>query len=96
MEYKNFWYQFLVKYNFKTSAQNGTTVSNAEDGVEQTAIKVSLKCPITFRRISYPARGHDCKHIQCFDLESYLRLNVEKGNWKCPVCKYVRSSFCRA
>ena len=35
-----------------------------EDGVEQTAIKVSLKCPITFRRIQLPARGHDCRHIQ--------------------------------
>ncbi|XP_009270554.1 PREDICTED: zinc finger MIZ domain-containing protein 2, partial [Aptenodytes forsteri] len=37
---------------------------NGEDGVEQTAIKVSLKCPITFRRIQLPARGHDCRHIQ--------------------------------
>lgn len=32
--------------------------------MEQTAIKVSLKCPITFRRIQLPARGHDCRHIQ--------------------------------
>ena len=77
-----------IKYNFKTSAANGTTISSAvEDGVEQTAIKVSLKCPITYRKINIPARGHDCKHIQCFDLESYLKFNVDKGNWKCPVCK---------
>uniref|UniRef100_A0A672YVR2 SP-RING-type domain-containing protein n=1 Tax=Sphaeramia orbicularis TaxID=375764 RepID=A0A672YVR2_9TELE len=59
---------------------------NGEDGVEQTAIKVSLKCPITFRRIQLPARGHDCKHVQCFDLESYLQLNCERGTWRCPVC----------
>ena len=26
---------------------------------------------------------------QCFDLESYLKLNCERGNWKCPVCRYV-------
>ena len=32
--------------------------------MEQTAIKVALKCPITFRRIQLPARGHDCRHIQ--------------------------------
>ncbi|NWV02040.1 ZMIZ2 protein, partial [Upupa epops] len=51
-----------------------------------TAIKVSLKCPITFRRIQLPARGHDCRHIQCFDLESYLQLNCERGTWRCPVC----------
>uniref|UniRef100_A0A3B4BUP3 SP-RING-type domain-containing protein n=1 Tax=Pygocentrus nattereri TaxID=42514 RepID=A0A3B4BUP3_PYGNA len=59
---------------------------NGEDGVEQTAIRVSLKCPITFRRIQLPARGHDCKHVQCFDLGSYLQLNCERGTWRCPVC----------
>jgi len=61
-----------VKRNFTSVATGG---SLGEDGVEQTAIKVSLKCPITFRRITLPARGHECKHIQCFDLESYLQLN---------------------
>ncbi|RXN08943.1 zinc finger MIZ domain-containing 1 isoform X5 [Labeo rohita] len=59
---------------------------NGDDGVEQTAIRISLNCPITFRRIQLPARGHDCKHVQCFDLESYLELNCERGTWRCPVC----------
>ncbi|XP_031562916.1 zinc finger MIZ domain-containing protein 1-like isoform X5 [Actinia tenebrosa] len=71
-----------VKKNFALCS----TTSSSDDGVEQTAIKVSLKCPITFRRITLPARGNECKHIQCFDLESYLRLNCERGSWKCPVC----------
>ncbi|XP_065568477.1 zinc finger MIZ domain-containing protein 1-like isoform X2 [Artemia franciscana] len=71
--------------------QNGSSnvpsgISADNDGVEQTAIKVSLKCPITFKRISLPARGHECKHIQCFDLESYLQMNCDRGSWKCPVC----------
>ena len=26
-------------------------------------------------------------NLQCWDLESYLKLNCEKGLWKCPVCK---------
>lgn len=64
--------------NFKTSG-------GGDDGIETTLDKVSLKCPITQRRITIPARGRDCKHIQCFDLESYLKLNVDKGTWKCPV-----------
>uniref|UniRef100_A0A3B3DIU8 Zinc finger MIZ-type containing 1 n=1 Tax=Oryzias melastigma TaxID=30732 RepID=A0A3B3DIU8_ORYME len=65
-----------VKRNFSSvAASSGSATLNGEDGVEQTAIKVSLKCPITFRRIQLPARGHDCKHVQCFDLESYLQLN---------------------
>lgn len=112
---------FVVKRNFSSvAASAGNTTLNGEDSVEQTAIKVSLKCPITFRRIQLPARGHDCKHVQvcsdlvicylflkhdvtccckwgedlincdvvqCFDLESYLQLNCERGTWRCPVCK---------
>lgn len=75
-----------IKRNFSSGSIPGTPGLNGEDGVEQTAIKVSLKCPITFRRIQLPARGHDCKHVQCFDLESYLQLNCERGTWRCPVC----------
>ncbi|XP_076142324.1 zinc finger MIZ domain-containing protein 1a isoform X2 [Alosa pseudoharengus] len=76
-----------IKRNFSSvAASSGSSTLNGEDGVEQTAIKVSLKCPITFRRIQLPARGHDCKHVQCFDLESYLQLNCERGTWRCPVC----------
>lgn len=55
---------YLVKRNFSSGTIPGTPGPNGEDGVEQTAIKVSLKCPITFRRIQLPARGHDCRHIQ--------------------------------
>lgn len=53
-----------VKRNFSSGTIPGTPGLNGEDGVEQTAIRVSLKCPITFRRIQLPARGHDCRHIQ--------------------------------
>ncbi|XP_031164778.1 zinc finger MIZ domain-containing protein 2-like [Sander lucioperca] len=75
-----------IKRNFSSGSIPGTPGLNGEDGVEQTAIRVSLKCPITFRRIQLPSRGHDCRHIQCFDLESYLQLNCERGTWRCPVC----------
>lgn len=74
-----------IKMNFnQTPSGNNQT---DRDNVEQTALKVSLKCPITFKKITLPARGHECKHIQCFDLESYLQLNCERGSWRCPVCK---------
>uniref|UniRef100_A0A8C3DN70 Zinc finger MIZ-type containing 2 n=1 Tax=Corvus moneduloides TaxID=1196302 RepID=A0A8C3DN70_CORMO len=81
-----------IKRNFSSGTIPGTPGPNGEDGVEQTAIKVSLKCPITFRRIQLPARGHDCRHIQCFDLESYLQLNCERGTWRCPVCNQCPQS----
>ncbi|KAJ3610738.1 hypothetical protein NHX12_022829 [Muraenolepis orangiensis] len=76
-----------IKRNFSSVAvSTGSSSLNGEDIVEQTSIKVSLKCPVTFRRIELPARGHDCKHVQCFDLESYLQLNCDRGTWRCPVC----------
>ncbi|XP_022799633.1 zinc finger MIZ domain-containing protein 1-like [Stylophora pistillata] len=65
------------------------TAGGTDESVEQTAIKVSLKCPITSRRITLPGRGHDCKHIQCFDLESYLKLNSKRESWKSPVCSKI-------
>lgn len=59
------------------AASAGNTTLNGEDGVEQTAIKVSLKCPITFRRIQLPARGHDCKHVQvCSELKRPINVFV--------------------
>ena len=78
-------FSFSVKRTFSNSAP--TNSMNNDDGVVQTASKVSLKCPITFKRIMLPARGHECKHIPCFDLESYLQMNCERGAWRCPVCK---------
>ena len=38
--------------------------SSVPDDVQQTGVKVSLKCPITYRKIMLPARGGECKHIQ--------------------------------
>ncbi|RWS17762.1 zinc finger MIZ domain-containing protein 1-like protein [Dinothrombium tinctorium] len=75
-----------IKRNFSNSITATPTPNSDDSGVEQMAIKVSLKCPITFRRITLPARGSDCKHIQCFDLESYLIMNAERGTWRCPCC----------
>jgi hypothetical protein len=60
--------------------------SNSDDSVQQTGVRVSLKCPVTFKRIQLPARGAECKHIQCFDLEAYLKMNCERCTWRCPVC----------
>lgn len=72
----------------QTNNSNGTTNDKDSNNIDQQqSLKVFLKCPITCKRITLPARGHDCKHIQCFDLEAYLQINCERGNWRCPVCK---------
>jgi hypothetical protein len=75
-----------IKRNFCSMSSGPNGGPNDIDGVEQTAVKVSLKCPITFKRINLPARGPDCKHIPCFDLETYLEMNADRAQWRCPIC----------
>lgn len=46
------------------------------------AARVSLTCPMSNQRLRIPARGLDCQHLQCFDLETFL-WNKRPD---CPVC----------
>ena len=77
-------YFLSVKRNFSLCSSGA---GGSDDGVEQTAIKVSLKCPISFRRITLPARGHDCKHIQVIEALPLLNLPLT-SLFQCwiPVC----------
>jgi len=72
--------------NAMSSSLKASGASGPNPSDPSSAVKISLRCPISARRISLPARGQECKHLQCFDLESYLRLNGDRGSWKCPVC----------
>jgi hypothetical protein len=54
--------------------------------IETPELKVSLQCPLMKFRIRLPARSNKCKHVQCFDAESYLMMNEKKPTWNCPVC----------
>ena len=78
-----------IKRHFSSTAFTGNALPGGPTGndVEQTAVTISLKCPITQQRMNLPARGPECKHIPCFDLESYLALNADRGHWRCPICK---------
>lgn len=66
-----------MKYNFGTPGfliQNqhlqqsagifNEYISEFQQGIEQTKTRVSLKCPISARRMRTPTRGHNCKHLQ--------------------------------
>ncbi|ORY77960.1 hypothetical protein LY90DRAFT_665203 [Neocallimastix californiae] len=58
----------------------------SDDEIETTSSIVSLRCPISKARIKIPCRFKECTHVQCFDVYSYLQLNEQSPNWKCPVC----------
>jgi hypothetical protein len=55
--------------------------------IETSTLKASLLCPLMKCRISIPGRSIHCKHVQCFDLTSYLYMNEKKQTWNCPNLK---------
>ncbi|CAF0814555.1 unnamed protein product [Brachionus calyciflorus] len=61
-------------------------LSDLELEIETDFIKISMICPLAKVRIQIPARGKMCKHVQCFDLESFILLNEKSDKWTCPIC----------
>lgn len=56
-------------------------------------LSVNLLDPFTARVFNTPARGVDCRHLECFDLDTYLMTKASKSgkgpmdwNWRCPIC----------
>ena len=66
------------------------------DDVVASATRLSLRCPIGLVPIQIPVRGRACRHLQCFDLETFLRLNTRPnvGRFRCGVCSNILSSPC--
>ncbi|CAF0997018.1 unnamed protein product [Rotaria sordida] len=54
--------------------------------VASTSLRLPLDCPAMRIRMRLPGRAVTCKHVHCFDLEGYLRMNEKKPTWLCPVC----------
>ncbi|KAI0512689.1 PINIT domain-containing protein [Xylaria bambusicola] len=54
--------------------------------VVATSTVLSLKCPLSYARLSTPCRSVLCQHIQCFDAASYLQLQEQGPQWLCPIC----------
>ena len=62
-------------------------ISKANDpDIEATSQVMSLKCPLSYMRLSLPTRGVGCKHERCFDCTSYLQLQEQGPQWQCPIC----------
>ena len=56
---------------------------------------VNTRCPLSLWEISTPVRGLECEHLQCYDADAYVDVNIKTRNvekrWQCPVCsKLVR------
>lgn len=63
-----------------------------EDDVVATSTVLSVRCPLGLGVINLPARGLHCKHLQCFDLRTFLLFSKKARSkaWRCTICHNVR------
>ncbi|XP_020550647.1 E4 SUMO-protein ligase PIAL2-like [Sesamum indicum] len=66
--------------------QHAPSSVDSDSEIIEGPSRISLNCPISFRRIRTPVKGHSCKHIQCFDFDNYVDINSRRPSWRCPHC----------
>ncbi|KAH7705692.1 MIZ zinc finger family protein [Aphelenchoides avenae] len=59
---------------------------DADEDIQTERLKVTLTCPLSKSRIKEPSRSRLCVHLQCFDLDNFLRSNAKREKPKCPIC----------
>lgn len=67
-------------------AAAATSASDSDNDLIEGPSRISLNCPISFRRIKTPVKGHLCKHLQCFDFDNFVDINSRRPSWRCPHC----------
>eukprot|EP00752_Nemacystus_decipiens_P011782 g10454.t1 len=72
------------------STGGGGGDDDSDDDLLATATRLSLRCPLGLVPITCPGRGRNCKHLQCFDLNTFLNFNKDCAGaaWKCGVCNF--------
>lgn len=66
-----------VKQEYKLSTNSA---------VEETHVRLQLRCPLSMTRIKEPIRWPTCKHLQCIDKSAWNSLN-KSNRKKCPICE---------
>jgi len=63
--------------------------SEGGDSSSSSSLTLSLLCPLSMSAIKTPIRGRHCKHMQCFDMKTFLHYNkhISGGRWRCGVCE---------
>ncbi|KAF7348866.1 hypothetical protein MVEN_01406700 [Mycena venus] len=60
-----------------------------DDDIIAGSLKMSLRCPLSFTRITTPSRSVKCTHSQCFDAGAWFAVMEQTTTWLCPVCENV-------
>lgn len=81
----------LEEYVAPTTAANGADPTEVDDEVVEGASRVSLRCPVSHQRLVTPVKASTCRHLQCFDYDSFLEINEKRPAWRCPCCNRLIS-----
>ncbi|KAL3499295.1 hypothetical protein ACH5RR_038388 [Cinchona calisaya] len=68
--------------------QPAAIIIDPDSEVIEGPSRISLNCPISFKRIRTPIKGYSCKHLQCFDYDNYMDINSKRPSWRCPHCNH--------
>jgi hypothetical protein len=68
------------------------SIDSDDEGVDSCSsrsLTLSLLCPLSMSAIKTATRGRQCKHLQCFDMRTFLHYNkhISGGRWRCGVCE---------
>lgn len=58
----------MGKYNLIRKLNSG------DSDIQSKSLKLSIKCPFTMTLMEIPVRGTKCDHLQCFNLDPFIRL----------------------
>eukprot|EP00698_Gefionella_okellyi_P000643 TRINITY_DN1056_c0_g1_i1.p1 TRINITY_DN1056_c0_g1~~TRINITY_DN1056_c0_g1_i1.p1 ORF type:complete len:488 (-),score=75.86 TRINITY_DN1056_c0_g1_i1:1213-2676(-) len=56
------------------------------DELSSQSAMISMRCPLTMKRIEHAGRATKCTHLGCFDLKTYLMFCQQSLKWSCPLC----------
>jgi hypothetical protein len=77
------------------SIKNKLSGDNNDDEIQMVGSSLTIGLFDPFAQASIcniPVRGKACLHIDCFDLDTFLKTRSRKGDasvpdqWKCPIC----------
>ncbi|KAJ3441355.1 e3 sumo-protein ligase pias1 [Anaeramoeba flamelloides] len=73
-------------FNLKLGSGSNKNSENKEIPINFLSDTISLKCPLSRKRIKIPSRTINCKHLQCFDLTQFIKFAEFSKKWVCPCC----------
>lgn len=81
--------QFFEADDVEVNAKKVSLICPVRDQVTYLVSDGSYGIKVSKRRIQDAVRGSRCRHIECFDLRSYLEYHTNLAYWECPF------TFCR-